>query len=90
MVLSANFAVLNIDYYYCFILCFTLTLIAVIVLFDDMLQRKKTNISNAYEMVKGLKKYIKDYSNISEYNLTSFLLWDYYYVYAVALGIKKI
>lgn len=61
-----------------------------IILFDDMLQRKKTNIANAYEMIKGLKKYIKDYSNINEYDIYHVHLWDEYYAYAVALNIKKI
>ena len=55
-----------------------------------MIQRKKTNIANAYEMIKGLKKYIIDYSNIDEYDIYNIYLWDEYYVYAVALDIKKI
>ena len=38
----------------------------IIILFDDMIQRKKTNIANAYEMLQGLKKYIIHYSNISD------------------------
>lgn len=63
---------------------------AIIILFDDMIQRKKTNIANAYEMIKGLKKYIIDYSNIDEYDIYHIYLWDEYYVYAVALDIKKI
>ena len=63
---------------------------AIIILFDDMIQRKKTNIANAYEMIKGLKKYIIDYSNIDEYDIYNIYLWDKYYVYAVALDIKKI
>ena len=55
-----------------------------------MLQRKKTNLANASEMIKGLKKYINDYSNISEYDLRHIYLWNKYYVYAVAMNIKKI
>lgn len=67
-----------------------LVTMAIIILFDDMIQRKKTNIANAYEMIKGLKKYIIDYSNIDEYDIYNIYLWDEYYVYAVALDIKKI
>lgn len=67
-----------------------LVIMAIIILFDDMIQRKKTNIANAYEMIKGLKKYIIDYSNIDEYDIYHIYLWDEYYVYAVALDIKKI
>ena len=55
-----------------------------------MIQRKKTNLVNACEMIKGLKKYIIDYSNINEYDLYNIYLWDEYYVYAVALNIKHI
>lgn len=55
-----------------------------------MLQRKRTNLANASEMIKGLKKYINDYSNISEYDLRHICLWNKYYVYAVAMNIKKI
>ena len=69
---------------------FILVIIAIIILFDDMIQRKKTNIANAYEMIKGLKKYIIDYSNLDEYDIYNIYLWDRYYVYAVALDIKKI
>ena len=69
---------------------FILVIMAIIILFDDMLQRKKTNIANAYEKIKGLKKYIVDYSNINEYDIYNIYLWDKYYVYAVALDIKKI
>ena len=63
---------------------------AIIILFDDMFQRKKTNLANMYEMIKGLKRYIIDYSNIDEYDINNIHLWDEYYVYAVALSIKKI
>lgn len=68
----------------------TLILMGGIILFDDMLQRKKTNIANEYEKIKGLKKYIIEYSNIKEYDISNIYLWDQYYVYAVALNIKKI
>ena len=67
-----------------------LVIMAIIILFDDMIQRKKTTIANAHEMIKGLKKYIKDYSNIDEYDIYNIYLWDEYYVYAVALNIKCI
>ena len=67
-----------------------LILMAIIIIFDDMLQRKKTNLANACEMIKGLKKYIIDYSNINEYDIYNIYLWDEYYVYAVALNIKHI
>lgn len=67
-----------------------LILMAIIIIFDDMLQRKKTNLANACEMIKGLKKYIIDYSNINEYDIYHIYLWDEYYVYAVALNIKHI
>ena len=63
---------------------------ALIILLDDMLQRKKTNLANTCEMIKGLKKYIIDYSNIDEYDIDKVYLWEKYYVYAVALNIKKI
>lgn len=69
---------------------FVLVIMAIIILFDDLLQRKKTNIANAYEMIKGLKRYIIDYSNIDKYDIYNIYLWDKYYVYAVALNIKKI
>lgn len=62
----------------------------IIILFDDMLQRKKTNIANNYEIIKGLRRYIKDYSNIQNYELYNVHLWDKYFVYTVALNIKKI
>lgn len=67
-----------------------LVIMAIIILFDDMFQRKKTNLANMYEMIKGLKRYIIDYSNIDEYDINNIHLWDEYYVYAVALSIKKI
>lgn len=67
-----------------------LLIIACIIIFDDMLQRKKTNLANAYQMIKGLKQYIIDYSNIKEYGIDKIYLWDEYYVYAVALNINKI
>lgn len=73
-----------------FIAVAILIIMAVIILFDDMLQRKKLNLANGCEMIKGLKKYIIDYSNIKEYDLYNIFLWDEYYVYAVALNIKKI
>lgn len=69
---------------------FILILMAIILLFDDMIQRKKTNLANACEIIKGLKKYIIDYSNIDEYDIYNIYLWDEYYVYAVALNIKHI
>ena len=72
------------------ILFVVLTLMAIIILLDDMLQRKKTNLANTCEMIKGLKKYIMDYSNIDEYDIDKVYLWEKYYVYAVALNIKKI
>ena len=68
---------------------FILILMAIIMIFDDMLQRKKTNLANACQMVKGLRNYIIDYSNINEYNLNNVHLWDEYYVYAVAFNIIK-
>ena len=85
---------INISYFVCvvigWILVFILILMAIIILFDDMIQRKKTNLANACEMIKGLKKYIIDYSNINEYDIYNIYLWDEYYVYAVALNIKHI
>lgn len=72
------------------ILFVVLTLMAIIILLDDMLQRKKTNLANTCEMIKGLKKYIIDYSNIDEYDIEKVYLWEKYYAYAVALNIKKI
>ena len=85
---------LNISSFICMVIgwmpVFILTLMAIIILFDDMIQRKKTNLANACEMIKGLKKYIIDYSNINEYDLYNIYLWDEYYVYAVALNIKNI
>ena len=72
------------------IIFFTLVIMAIIIIFDDMIQRKKTNLANACEIIKGLKKYIIDYSNINEYDIYNIYLWDEYYVYAVALNIKKI
>lgn len=85
---------LNISSFICMIIgwlpVFILILMAIIILFDDMIQRKKTNLANACEMIKGLKKYIIDYSNIDEYNIYNIYLWDEYYVYAVALNIKQI
>ena len=85
---------LNISSFICMIIgwmpVFILILMAIIILFDDMIQRKKTNLANACEMIKGLKKYIIDYSNINEYDLYNIYLWDEYYVYAVALNIKNI
>lgn len=99
-VFSWNTAILAISFFVntLFFIYFELTLwvfliliiMAIIILFDDMIQRKKTNIANAYEMIKGLKKYIIDYSNIDEYAIYNVYLWNEYYVYAVALGIKKI
>ncbi len=65
-------------------------IMSVIILFDDMIQRKKTNIANVYEMIKGLRKYIIDYSNIDEYDIYNIYLWNEYYAYAIALDIKKI
>ena len=67
-----------------------LIVMASIIIFDDMLQRRKTNLANACAVIKGLKRYISDYSNIKEYDIDNVYLWDYYYVYAVALGIKKV
>lgn len=61
-----------------------------VIVFDDIVQRKKTKLANATEMIKGLKRYIQDYSNIDEYDLYNVNLWDEYYIYAIALGIKKI
>ena len=72
------------------IVLFILIFMSIIILFDDMLQRKKTNLANAYEIIKGLKKYINDYSNINEYDIYNIYLWDKYYVYAVLMNIKKI
>lgn len=72
-----------------YIILLVFAISGVIIIFDDMLQRKKTNIANTYEMVKGLKRYIKDYSSIDEYGMEQIYLWDKYYVYAVALNIKK-
>ena len=69
---------------------FILAIMAIIILFDDIIQRKKTNLANACEMIKGLKQYIIDYSNIENYDIYNIYLWDKYYVYAVALNIKKI
>ena len=63
---------------------------AVIILFDDMMQRSKTSLANAYEMINGLNNYIHEYSNINEYDICSVYLWDEYYSYAVAFNIKKI
>lgn len=73
-----------------FFILLILVIMGIIILFDDMIQRKKTNIANAYEMLQGLKKYIIHYSNIDKYDLDTIYLWDEYYVYAVAINIKKI
>jgi len=73
-----------------FFLFIIVVLMATIILFDDMLQRKTTSLANAYEMTRGLQKYIKKYSNINEYDLCSVYLWDQYYSYAVAFNIKKL
>lgn len=72
------------------IVFFVLAMMGVIILFDDMLQRKKTNLANTYEMIKGLKRYIMDYSNLKEYDIDNIYLWDEYYVYAVALDIINV
>ena len=72
------------------IILFILIIMAIIILFDDMLQRKKTNLANAYEMIKALKRYIIDYSNINDYDIYQIYLWNEYYVYAVSLDVKKI
>lgn len=91
MITSLFFNTLFYIYSYFFIfICFILLLMAIIILFDDMLQRKRTNLANASEMIKGLKKYINDYSNISDYDLRHIYLWNKYYVYAIAMHIKKI
>lgn len=52
-----------------------LVLMAIIIIFDDMIQRKKTNLANACEMIKGLKKYIIDYSNINKYDIYNIYLF---------------
>lgn len=67
-----------------------LIMMAIIILFDDISQRKKTNLATAYEMIKALKKYIIAYSNIDEYDIYNIYLWEEYYVYAVAMNIKKL
>ncbi len=72
------------------ILFLLLAIIAVIILFDDTLQRKKTKLANATEMIKGLRRYIIDYSNIKEYDLERVYLWDEYYIYAIVLNVKKL
>lgn len=67
-----------------------LLMMGVIIIFDDMIQRRKTNLANVSEMIKGLRKYILEYSNIKEYDIDRVHIWDEYYVYGISLKIKKI
>lgn len=83
------FLLLSISDIYGFWLLIIILHMAVIILFDDMMQRSKTSLANTYQMVKGLKNYINEYSNISEQDICNVYLWDEYYAYAVAFDIKK-
>ena len=79
----------NTNYNFVLMILLMITM-GIVIIFDDMLQRKKTKLANACEMIKGLRKYIQDYSNIDQYDLYNVNLWDKYYIYAIDLGIKKI
>ena len=41
------------------------------------------------EQIKGLRRYIRDYSKISEKNLESIVIWEDYLIIAIALKINK-
>ena len=82
-------SLVNTNYNFVLILLLMITM-GIVIIFDDMLQRKNTKLANACEMIKGLKKYIQDYSNIDQYDLYNVNLWNRYYIYAIVLGINKI
>lgn len=42
-----------------------------------------------YRQLKGLEKYMLDFSNLKEYDVPKLILWEEYLVYATMMGISK-
>jgi uncharacterized membrane protein len=53
------------------------------------LQRRTQEGADAYALWNGLKKFLRDFSNLKEAIPTSIALWEQYLVYAVTFGISE-
>jgi uncharacterized membrane protein len=72
------------------ILLVTSLLTFLLIYTDNKMLRIKGNNGEVIEKALGLKRYIKDFSNMKKYNLDSINIWDEYYIYSIALGINKV
>lgn len=75
---------------YSLALIVTSILTFILIYMDDKFLRVKGKNGEVIEKALGLKRYIRDFSNIKEYGLEYLNLWDEYYIYSIALGMNKI
>lgn len=76
----------GIFYLFSMLLCIFIVCILSFSLPPYNLSKEGSRVLNDY---KALKKYLIDFSNISEENSESIIIWDFYLPYSVALGINK-
>lgn len=86
---ASYFAIGN-DNKYNMVLFITAMLTFLLIYVDNNIIRVKGKNGEVVEKALGLKRYIKDFSNIKEYSLEYLNLWDEYYIYSIALGMNKV
>ncbi len=75
---------------YSLFLIITSLLTLILIYIDDKLLRVQGKNGEVIEKALGLKRYIRDFSNIKKYSLEHVHIWDEYYIYSIALGINKV
>jgi uncharacterized membrane protein len=72
-----------------FLIPFYFVVSALFIILAFPLQRRTQIGADAFALWNGLKKFLKDFSNLKEAIPTSIALWEQYLVYAVTFGISE-
>lgn len=71
-------------------LSFVLIILGVVMVIYAAALKKRTAYGNdQYRMWEAFKRFLKDFSQMDKAEIPSLILWEYYLVYAVSLGVAK-
>lgn len=79
MMISSNIGVMYIPYLMLFI----------IMQYAQKIKRLSKEENEIREQIKGLRRYLRDYSKIEDRNLDSMVIWEDYLIIAIALKLNK-
>lgn len=79
MMISANIGIMYIPYLMLFI----------IMQYTQRIKKLSKEENEIREQIKGLRRYLRDYSKIEDKNLDSMIIWEDYLIIAIALKLNK-